>query len=192
MVNAIIMASGYSTRMGKNKLLLPFRGKPIIEYVIDAVQKCTFNEIILVGKENQILDIGKSKNISTVLNTESHKGQSQSIKLGILNTGASDGYMFFTADQPLIDSYTINLLLDAFIKNKNSIIVPRYKNKSGSPTIFSSKFKDQLLGLQGDIGGRPIIHNNLSEVLFVDLKSNYSLLDVDTIKDYENILNTNL
>ncbi|WP_461615563.1 molybdenum cofactor cytidylyltransferase [Clostridium sp. Marseille-QA1073] len=192
MVNAVIMASGYSTRMGKNKLLLPFRGKPIIEYVIDAVQKCTFNEIILVGKEKQILDIGKSKNILTVLNTEPYKGQSQSIKLGILNTCASDGYMFFTGDQPLIDSYTINLLLDAFMKNKNSIIVPRYKTKAGSPTIFSTKFKDQLLNLQGDVGGKAIINNHLSEVLFIDLKSDYSLLDVDTVKDYEYILTKNL
>ncbi|MBD8047890.1 MAG: molybdenum cofactor cytidylyltransferase [Clostridium argentinense] len=192
MVNAVIMASGYSTRMGKNKLLLPFRDRPIIEHVIDAVKKCTFNEIILVGKDSKILDIGKSKNILTVLNTESYKGQSQSIKLGILNTSPADGYMFFTADQPLIDSYTINLLLDTFAKNKNSIIVPRYKNKSGSPTIFSVKFKEQLLDLQGDIGGRSIIHNNSNKVLFVDLKSNYPLLDVDTIKDYENIINTNL
>ena len=87
------------------------------------------------------------------MNTESYKGQSQSIKLGILNTSPADGYMFFTADQPLIDSYTINLLLDTFAKNKNSIILPRYKNKSGSPTIFSVKFKEQLLDLQGDIGG---------------------------------------
>ncbi|GAA0121811.1 molybdenum cofactor cytidylyltransferase [Clostridium faecium] len=192
MVNAVIMASGYSTRMGKNKLLLPFRDRPIIEHVIDAVKKCTFNEIILVGKDSKILDIGKSKNILTVLNTESYKGQSQSIKLGILNTSPADGYMFFTADQPLIDSYTINLLLDTFAKNKNSIIVPRYTNKSGSPTIFSVKFKEQLLDLQGDIGGRSIIHNNSNKVLFVDLKSNYPLLDVDTIKDYENIINTNL
>lgn len=192
MVNAVIMASGYSTRMGENKLLLPFKGKPIIEHVIDAIKECTFNEIILVGKENQILDIGKNKNILTVLNTESYKGQSQSIKLGILNTCASDGYMFFTADQPLIDSYTINLLLDTFMKNKNSIIVPRYKTKAGSPTIFSTKFKDQLLNLQGDVGGKAIINNHLSEVLFIDLKSDYSLLDVDTVKDYEYILTKNL
>lgn len=100
--------------------------------------------------------------------------------------------MFFTADQPLIDSYTINLLLDTFMKNKNSIIVPRYKTKPGSPTIFSTKFKDQLLNLQGDVGGKAIINNHLSEVLFIDLKSDYSLLDVDTVKDYEYILTKNL
>ncbi len=53
MVNAIIMASGYSTRMGKNKLMLPLKEKPIIEHVIDAITKCKFNEIILVGQEKK-------------------------------------------------------------------------------------------------------------------------------------------
>ncbi|WP_251860217.1 molybdenum cofactor cytidylyltransferase [Clostridium sp. Marseille-Q2269] len=192
MVNAIIMASGNSTRMGTNKLTLPYKGKFIVEHVIDSVKQCNFNNIILVGKEQQMLDIAKDNNILTILNKESYKGQSQSIKLGILNTCASDGYMFFTADQPLIDSYTINLLLDAFINNKNSIIIPRYKNKVGSPTIFSAKFKNQLLNLQGDIGGKTVIHNNMDEVLFVDLESGSCLLDIDTIQDYEYILNTNL
>ncbi len=63
MVNAVIMASGYSTRMGKNKLMLPFKGKPIIEHVIDAIKECKFNEIILVGQEKEVLDIAKKKNI---------------------------------------------------------------------------------------------------------------------------------
>lgn len=192
MVNAVIMASGDSSRMGKNKLMLPYNEKPIIEHVIDAVQKCNFNEVILVAKEKEVLDIGENINILTILNTEAYKGQSQSIKLGILNTCESDGYMFFTADQPLIDFYTINLLLDSFVKNNNYIIIPRYKNKVGSPTIFPKRFKEELLNLQGDIGGKAIISNHLNEVLFVDIKNDYFLFDIDTIKDYEYILNKNL
>ncbi|EJP6472925.1 molybdenum cofactor cytidylyltransferase [Clostridium botulinum] len=192
MVNAVIMASGYSTRMGKNKLILPFKGKPIIEHVIDAIKECKFNEIILVGKENKVLDIAKKKNILTVLNTKAYKGQSQSIKLGILNTSSSKGYMFFTGDQPLLDSYTINLLLNTFTENNNYIIIPKYKNKVGSPAIFPEKFKDELLNLQGDVGGKTVINNHINEIIFVNLRNGYSLFDIDTSKDYEYILNKNL
>ncbi len=156
MVNAVIMASGYSTRMGKNKLMLPFKGKPIIEHVIDAIKECNFNEIILVGQEKEVLDIAKKKNILTVLNTKAYKGQSQSIKLGILNTSPSKGYMFFTGDQPLLDSYTINSLLNTFTRNNDYIIIPKYKDKVGSPTIFPKKFKNELLNLQGDVGGKAL------------------------------------
>ena len=192
MVNAVIMASGYSTRMGKNKLILPFKGKPIIEHVIDTIKECNFNEVILVGRENKVLDIGKKKNILTVLNTKAYKGQSQSIKLGILNTSASNGYMFFTGDQPLLDSYTINSLLNTFTRNNDYIIIPKYKDKVGSPTIFPEKFKNKLLNLQGDVGGKAVINNHTNEILFVNLKNGCCLFDIDTSKDYEYILNKNL
>lgn len=76
--------------------MLPFKGKPIIEHVIDAIKECNFNEIILVGKE-KVLDIARRKNILTVLNTKAYQGQSQSIKLGILNISSSKGYMFLLA-----------------------------------------------------------------------------------------------
>ncbi|EJO5348642.1 molybdenum cofactor cytidylyltransferase [Clostridium botulinum] len=191
MVNAVIMASGYSSRMGKNKLILPFKGKTIIDHVIDSVKKCDFKEIILVCKEKAVLDIGKNKNILTILNPNAYRGQSESIKLGILNTCSSDAYMFFTGDQPLIDPYTINLLLNTFKKNNSYIIIPKYKNKIGCPTIFPKKFKGELLNLKGDIGGKAIINNHLKEVLFVDLKKDCCLLDIDTIKDYKYILNIN-
>ncbi|MCR1933802.1 molybdenum cofactor cytidylyltransferase [Clostridium tepidum] len=187
MVNAIIMASGYSTRMGKNKLMLPLKEKPIIEHVIDAITKCKFNEIILVGQEKKVLDIAKNKNILTILNTKPYKGQSQSIKLGILNTSSAKGYMFFTGDQPLLDSHTINLLLNKFINNNDYIVIPKYKNTVGSPTIFPEKFKNELLNLQGDIGGKIIINNHMNKILFVDLKNRYSLFDIDTPEDYEYI-----
>ncbi|WP_434293594.1 molybdenum cofactor cytidylyltransferase [Clostridium botulinum] len=192
MVSAVIMASGYSTRMRKNKLMLPFKGKPIIEHVIDAIKECNFNEIILVGKEKKVLDIAKRKNILTVLNTEAYKGQSQSIKLGILNISSSKGYMFFTGDQPLLNSYTINLLLNTFTENNDYIVIPKYKNKVGSPTIFPGKFKNELLNLQGDVGGKIVINNHINEILFVNLRNGYSLFDIDTPKDYEYILNKNL
>lgn len=192
MVNAVIMASGYSTRMGKNKLMLPFKGKPIIEHVIDTIKECNFNEVILVGRENKVLDIGKKKNILTVLNTKAYKGQSQSIKLGILNTCASNGYMFFTGDQPLLDSYTINSLLNTFTQNNDYIIIPKYKDKVGSPTIFPKKFKNELLNLQGDVGGKAVINNHTNEILFVNLRNGFCLFDIDTSKDYEYILNKNL
>ncbi|EPY2272521.1 molybdenum cofactor cytidylyltransferase [Clostridium sporogenes] len=192
MVNAVIMASGYSTRMGKNKLMLPFKGKPIIEHVIDTIKECNFNEVILVGRENKVLDIGKKKNILTVLNTKAYKGQSQSIKLGILNTGASNGYMFFTGDQPLLDSYTINSLLNTFTRNNAYIIIPKYKDKVGSPTIFPKKLKNELLNLQGDVGGKAVINNHTNEILFVNLRNSCCLFDIDTSKDYEYILNKNL
>ena len=39
-ITAVIMCSGLSRRMGKNKLLMEFRGRKMFEYVFDAVAAC--------------------------------------------------------------------------------------------------------------------------------------------------------
>ncbi|GAA0727716.1 molybdenum cofactor cytidylyltransferase [Clostridium malenominatum] len=189
MVSAVIMASGYGKRMGQNKLLMPLKGKPVLEHVINSIKRCDFNEIILVGRDKEVLDLGFDKGISIVENHEAYKGQSQSIKLGVENANKnSEGYMFFTGDQPFIDNRTINLLLGEHYENKDKIICPMYKGERGSPVIFPSIYREALLNLQGDEGGRSIMKSNLEEIIFVQIEDGKILMDIDTPEEYERLV----
>ncbi|MBU3105396.1 molybdenum cofactor cytidylyltransferase [Clostridium gasigenes] len=188
MVSAIIMASGQSKRMGKNKLLLSYKGKTIIENVLDKVTSCDFKSILVVYNNEEVLKICKDRNIRAIYNNEWQLGQSKSINLGIKNSPKSDGYAFFTGDQPLIDVETINVLLKEFNNNKDCIIVPNYNNKRGTPTIFSENFKEKLLELDGDVGGRNIIKENNSCVKLISVKNEFILWDIDTKEDYNRLL----
>ena len=54
MIAAIILASGMSKRLGRNKLLLPLGNKRVIEHVIDNVKSSRIKDIYLVyGKDHQ-------------------------------------------------------------------------------------------------------------------------------------------
>ena len=55
------------------------------------------------------------------------------------------------------------------------------------PTIFLAKWKSELLKINGDMGGRDIIKNNLSEVLLIDIDNAREGFDIDTWEDYEEI-----
>lgn len=185
MITGIIMASGFSKRMGKNKLLMEFRGKTLIEYVFEELKKVHFKEVVVVSQYNEVLEIGKKYGFTCVLNKNSHLGQSESIKLGIINSLDSDGYMFFVGDQPLIDEKYINTLIEAFYEDKEHIIIPRYKEKNGNPVIFPKEKKEELLSLRDDERGKKVIKNS-NNVKFVQVSENM-LLDVDTIDDFERI-----
>lgn len=189
MINAIIMASGYGRRMGKDKLLLPFRGKLLVEHIMEKVMECDFYNRIIVARDKRILSLGAKKGIKAIENNSAHNGQSQSIKLGIKNTLKGNGYMFFTGDQPLIQIGTIRLLMDAFNKNSNSIIVPRFGDKRGNPVIFPVRFVEELMLIEGDKGGKAVINNHIKDIIFVDIENEYELMDIDTFEDYEKILN---
>lgn len=188
MITAIIMASGYSKRMGENKLLLNYKGKLLIEHTIDTVLQCDFLEVILVAREVKIIKIAKNKGLKVIKNENAVKGISESIKLGIRNADESEGYMFFTADQPLLDVDTIKVLLSEFKENKSYIFVPKYQGKRGSPVIFPEKFKKAFLELEGDVGGKTIINKHLDQVRFVSIKDHKKMFDIDTPEDYYQIL----
>lgn len=187
MVTAIILASGYSKRMGENKLLLSYNNKLIIEYVLEAVIASPFSDILLVGREENVLNLAKGRGIRTVVNSKAYLGQSQSVRLGVENSAKADGYMFFTGDQPFIDKNTIEILINEFYKDKKKIIAPIFKERRGSPVIFPESFRNELLRLEGDQGGRAIINNNLNSVKFVELQNPKVFLDIDTKEDYNNI-----
>ena len=54
-VSAIILAGGKSSRMGKDKGLIKYRGKPMVQHVIDVCR--TFTSDIVISTNNQIYSV---------------------------------------------------------------------------------------------------------------------------------------
>ncbi len=187
MINCIVMASGCGSRIGTNKLLLEYRDKKLIEHIMDKILQINFYSRLVVAKDKEVLDIACKKGFKVVENKNSILGQSESIKLGIENSPVAEGYMFFTGDQPLLSKLTIEKMIDAFKNNPQNIVIPRYKERNGSPVIFSSIFIDELKALEGDKGGREVIKRNKDSLVFIDVDNEYELMDIDTWEDYEKL-----
>lgn len=189
-VSAIIMAAGLSKRMNKEKLKMKINDKYIFEYILDTIKNCSdcFYEVMVVAKDETILKKAEEFGYKSVKNEISYLGQSTSIKLGIQNSNASDGYMFFVADQPFIKEETIRVLIRTFKRNPSNIIIASYNGINGNPAIFPEIFKKHLLNLKGDTGGKLIIKNNEDKLIKVHIQSDNEFIDIDTFEDYERIV----
>ena len=186
MITAILMASGLSSRFGDNKLIEKINGKFIFQYTIEQIILSKIDKLIVVCNNKIIVDYCIKNNIAYTINNNSEIGQSQSIKLGVLNSHKSSDYMFFVADQPLLQLEVINTLIDEFIKTKKQFItIPVNNEKKGNPKIFPNKYRKNLLNLYGDFGGRSIIKDNLEKILEVTINDDKSFLDVDTKNDFK-------
>lgn len=185
---AVIMASGFSKRMGENKLLLEYKGKTFIENIIGEILECGFHKVVLVTSHEAILNIFKNceKNrddFFIIINKKSALGISESIKTGLKETAECDACMFFTGDQPALSHNTIKKLLEKAEKQK--IIIPKYQGKNGMPTVFGSDFFDDLLGLEGDAGGKQIMNSHKESIEYVEINDPFEGFDIDTKEDYE-------
>ncbi len=187
-MNGIILASGFSRRMGRNKLLMNIGDELIIEKVIKTIKKCNMSKIILVGREEEIINIGINEGIKTIKNDLAINGQSESIKLGLKEADLNHNYMFFCGDQPFIDEETVNKLIKVSSQNSENIIIPKFKDKTGSPIIFPISLKKELESLKGDMGGREVIKNNKDKIKYVGINNSLFLQDIDTIKEYEEFI----
>lgn len=187
-MNGIILASGFSRRMGKNKLLMNFGEEVILQKVIREIKKSNISNIILVAREDNVIEIGIKEEIQVIRNDFAIYGQSQSIKLGLTKVNLDKNFMFFCGDQPFIDSISINKLITSSLNFKDNIIIPRVKGKTGSPVIFPKYLKNELEALEGDVGGREVIKNNKNKVKYIDIDNALFLEDIDTIEDYKKFI----
>ena len=53
--SVVVVAAGSSVRMGEDKLFMPLEGKPVLAWTLQALDRCSFvDEIILVAREDRL------------------------------------------------------------------------------------------------------------------------------------------
>jgi len=193
MIYGIILAAGEGKRMGKVKLTLPLGDKQLIEWVLRAVKLTPLDKYFLVVRpeDKDIVKIGKAWGAEIVLNPDFRKGMSTSIKKALLkiNTREAEGFFLILGDQPLITSKIINKLIKSFSPGKEEIIVPYFKDKRGNPVLFDICWKDELMAVTGDVGGRVLIKAHPEKVKRVNISDETILFDIDREEDYEKMKN---
>ena len=184
---AVIMCSGLSRRMGQNKLLMPIGGKLLIEYVIEKIKDSEFDRLIMIYGDDELKKIADKYDIDAIYNPLRELGQSEAIKLAVRNSQGHEGISFIMGDQPLITVKTINRLLSEFKKTRRHIIIPKYGEKTGAPVIFPLTLSEEFLKLEGDVGGKVVIKNNIDLVKKIHIENENEGMDIDNIDDFNKI-----
>lgn len=195
MITAIVPAAGMSTRMGaRSKLLLTFKGKPLIEHAVDTLVSSEVDEIVVVlGYEaEKVKERLEGKSVKFVENPNYREGLSTSVRAGLAAVSPeARAIMIYLADQPLLEPCDVNRLIRAFAeaedKNK-SIVVPFFRGQRGNPVILDSRYKEAILEIAGDVGCRRVINRHPDKVLAVEMETDHAVRDIDRIEDYEELL----
>ena len=193
-VDAVILASGLSRRMGSvNKLLLKYEGETLIEKTVKSVLKANcFKNIIVVINDKEVEDVLSKYDVKTIFNPNNKNGKSEAIKLGVKMLGESDGTMFLVGDQPFLDYESILKIWVEFIQHKESVIIPYIDGSIGNPVIFPKALYGELANLNGEQGGMKILNGNFDTVRKVVLSNEKVFYDIDTKEDYELLISNEI
>ena len=191
MVSVILLAAGESKRMGKPKLLLPFGKSTILEQTIDNLLSSEVGEVIVVVgyRAQEMIKAIADRPVKVAVNPLYPQGMSTSILTGLnLVDSKAQRLMVTLADQPLINNKVFNQLVEESLAADKGITIPIYRGKRGNPIIFSTKYKEELLSLKGDVGGRQIIKQHPDDILEVAIDSESINIDIDTLANYYSCL----
>jgi molybdenum cofactor cytidylyltransferase len=191
-IGAVILAAGTASRMGRQKLLLPLAGQPLLTHVLGTVRKLPWADCIaVIGEpEAELAALCHTQTVRSIYNSKRQQGQAASITLGVQHlTSDLAGIMFFLGDQPLISPALIAGVIDQFTQSASdkAIIVPCYQGQRYSPVLFGGYWRGSLAVLNGDTGGRQIMRANQAQVVEVNWPEQAPFYDADTWEDYQRL-----
>jgi molybdenum cofactor cytidylyltransferase len=191
-VAAIILAAGRSSRMGSHKLLLPYKGRPIVNWVLGAACASRVDPVIIVlGHEAEQVDaaLRAERWFLAIHNPWYVNGMSTSLKIGLAATPKHvDGAIILLGDQPLITPEIINAIIAESARAPDAIIAASYQGRRGNPVLFPRQYFVELDAITGDEGGRAVLARHPEQVRLVEIDDTLAGFDVDTPEEYQVLL----
>jgi molybdenum cofactor cytidylyltransferase len=194
----VILAAGDSSRMGRDKALLPWPApadgkapstESFLSGAIRSLARATEFVVVVVGKnETTLAPIIYSQGASLVVNPDSSRGQFSSLQVGlheVLNHGR-DAAMVTLVDRPPVTAATVQKLRDAFEAADQNIwaVIPEFSGKHGHPYLIGREMIEAFLRVPPTLIARDIEHQHQEHIQYLELDDPLVALNINTPEDY--------
>jgi len=188
MITAVVLAAGRSTRMARQKLLLPYGGRPMIAHIVaQAAASRAGRCIVVTGYDRDGVEEALAGTpAECVHNPDYDGGMLQSVRCGLRAVPAdTEGVVVIPGDQPAVTPGIIDALIDAFHGDRSGIVVPVYQGRRGHPMLFSAGYREAVCTDFDGVGLRGLLRRYPESVVEVPLADVAVVQDVDTPEDYD-------
>ncbi len=183
MFEAVILAAGFSSRVGSNKMELLIDNKPVLGNTIEAFSSLCqriivvgghyYNEVELITSQYESVELVKNENYS--------KGMFSSILHGV--SFVNENCFICPGDYPLINTSVVEKLSVEI----GEFVVPTYNGKRGHPVLLNAETIKRLKS--EPVNSNLKIFRDSCKITEVEVMEEGILLDIDTIDDYKKIRN---
>lgn len=201
----VILAAGESSRMGRDKALLPWPrvsagskdvkgplGGTLLSAAIRAFAPHCDLVIVVAGKNAQALKrIIYSDGAFLVCNPEPERGQFSSLQTGlreVLDRGR-DTAMVTLVDRPTPHPETLRILVEGFSRRDHGTwaVVPEYRGQHGHPIIVGREMIEMFLKADVSSNAREIEHGNVKRIAYLPVSDPLTIANIDTPDDYSSL-----
>ena len=192
-IAGVILAAGESSRMGRDKALLPWHGKTFVQAHIEVLYPHTELVIVVAGKNHGALAPAVyATGAFLVENPRPELGQFSSLQVGlreVLNRGR-DGAIIGLVDRPPCKSETVAFLRERFLagySERKWAVVPEFGGKHGHPILAGREMIEAFLKAPVTSTAREVEHAVQKQIEYVPVSDPAVVMNVDTPEDYERL-----
>jgi len=187
-VGSMVLAAGKSTRMGQQKLLMPFEGNSMVVTIVNKISRTNSNPAVVVTghEKTSIEEELKGLNVQFAFNEKFEEGMLSSVQTGVAALDLDvAGFLVFLGDQPMVSEMVINRLIAVYQKTSKGLLVPTFHGKRGHPVLIDAKYREEIGTLPQETGLRKLFLNHPDDILEIEFDSDAVLKDIDTPGDYQ-------
>lgn len=204
MVRFVVMGAGKASRMGLDKLVMPWGDTTILGHVLHKVCGCVEKlcdlasepdtpEIRVIARR-PITDFRLTVQVPgpkacrlpfTWVQVPNPQPLAVTIKAGLseLSEGIQ-GLCFIPGDQVGLKEPVLLEMAKCFLQKCPDFLVPEAGRVTGSPVFFHRRYLAELMNLQGEQGGRQVLEKHPERWMRYPVDPDF-FLDIDTIEEYE-------
>lgn len=174
--------------MGQPKQLLPWRGVPLVRYVVEQTSTVIDRVVVVTGAyARQVEEALSGLRVSVIHNNCYREGLGTSLRAGteyvVAQLPDTTHLLVLLADQPAADPTYLRQCLEAAATHPTQLIATAYPDgRAGVPAVYPYAYFPQLLQLGGDAGGGQLLKEGGAAVHL--LHPQREMYDIDTPEDY--------
>lgn len=179
----LILAAGFSRRLGQPKQLLLKNGKSLVLHTAElALELKPQSTIAVINNNIDIKNALKDIPIQLVLNSQANTGMASSLQIAARFFKNHHGPLLILGiDQPLLDAAYLQQLVQYSIQKPDMNIVSHYAQTMGIPAIVQPELLQQSEILSGDTGLKKLLMQQPEKL--ITLPAPQLGFDIDTPDD---------
>jgi molybdenum cofactor cytidylyltransferase len=187
-VAGVVLAAGTSTRMGRNKLLLPLDGESLVRRATRAALEAGLAPVIVVlGHESELVAQALTGlDCTLVVNGDYESGPGTSVSAGVARASHSpaEALVLLLADMPFVTAAMLSALVTRWRETEAPLVISRYGDAQAPPTLFGRALFEELMDVDETTGAKPVIAEHAASAAVVEWPAS-ALQDLDVAADYE-------
>jgi CTP:molybdopterin cytidylyltransferase MocA len=153
---ALVIASDRGPDFAAAKYLAPYRGRPLLQRVLEDVASWPVDNVVVVlgDQAERILDGVEFGSALVVIDPEWAEGMAASVRVGLdllAREQMVGPCVLARGDQVGVSSHLVRTVLAAHQANRAVATVPKYRYARGWPIVVSERLWGRLMGLEGDV-----------------------------------------